>query len=512
MASAAEKLAESLKVLNALQSKGVVAVKSSDISRTHRERLLKAGFIQAVIKGWYIVSRPEEAVGESTAWYTSYWGFFAQYLSERFGEDWSFSPEQSLKLHAGDTTVPVQLLVRAPKAGNKKTDFPYNTSIFETRATLAQGDELVVKEGLRLFSVEEALTLVPESFFKANATDARTLLASMPDASALLARLLEGGHTRAAGRLAGAFRNIGSPLIADAVLSTMKAASHDVRELDPFAESVHFLNVGRAASPHVHRIRVKWVAMREEVIGHFPAAPPITNDVEAYLAAMDEIYVTDAYHSLSIEGYRVSPELIEKVRSGDWNPDAVMEDRAMRDALAARGYWEAFQVVRESARAVLEGKDPGEIAERDLAAWHRAMFAPSVAAGILNSTQLAGYRNGPVYIRGSRHVPMSVEAVRDCMPALVELLKEETDPRVRVVMGHFIFVYIHPFIDGNGRTARFLTNVMLAAAGRPWTVIKVDDRHAYMDALEAASVREDIVPLSRFLGDALKAHEGSRGL
>ena len=252
--------------------------------------------------------------------------------------------------------------------------------------------------------------------------------------------------------------------------------------------------------------------MREEVIGHFPAALPITNDVEAYLAAMDEIYVTDAYHSLSIEGYRVSPELIEKVRSGDWNPDAVKEDCAMKDALAARGYWEAFQLVRESARAVLEGKDPGEIAERDLAAWYRALFAPSVAAGILGSAQLAGYRNGPVYIRGSRHVPMSVEAVRDCMPVFFELLKEETDPRVRVVMGHFILVYIHPFLDGNGRTARFLMNVMLAAAGRPWTVIKVDDRHAYMDALEAASVREDIVPFSRFLGDDLKAHEGSRGL
>ena len=168
--------------------------------------------------------------------------------------------------------------------------------------------------------------------------------------------------------------------------------------------------------------------MREEVIGHFTAALPITNDVEAYLAAMDEIYVTDAYHSLSIEGCRVAPELIEKVRSGDWNPDVVKEDRAMKDALAARGYWEAFPVVRVSARAVLEGNDPGEIAERDLTAWYRALFAPSVAAGILNSAQLAGYRNGPVYIRGSRHVPMSVEAVRDCMPAFSNCSRRKPIP------------------------------------------------------------------------------------
>lgn len=118
------------------------------------------------------------------------------------------SPEQSLQLHAGDTTVPVQLLVRALKAGNMKTDFPHRTSIFETRATFAREDALIVKDGLRLFSMEEALILVPENFFKKNATHARTILAIMPDASALLARLLEGGHTSSAGRLAGAFRAV----------------------------------------------------------------------------------------------------------------------------------------------------------------------------------------------------------------------------------------------------------------------------------------------------------------
>ena len=507
MASAAEKLAESLEVLSDLQSRGVIAVRSVNLTRTHRERLLKAGFIKEVIKGWYIMSRPDELVGESTAWYTSFWGFCAQYLSDRFGEDWSLSPEQSLQLHAGDTTVPVQLLVRAPKAGNMKTDFPHKTSIFETRATFARGDELVVKDGLRLFSIEEALILVPENFFKQNATDALTILAIMPDASALLARLLEGGHTRAAGRLAGAFRSIGKTRIANEIVSTMKAASHDVRESDPFVESLLVPNAGRVTSPHVHRIRLKWEAMREAVIAHFPAAEPVTNDTEAYLRAMDEIYVTDAYHSLSIEGYRVSPELIEKVRSGGWNPDG--DDHTMKDALAAHGYWEAFQSVRESVRAVLESADAGKVAERDLTAWYRALFTPSVGAGILKAAQLAGYRNAPVYIRGSQHVPMSVEAVRECMPVFFELLRAETNPAVRVVLGHFIFVFIHPFLDGNGRTARFLMNVMLAAAGHPWTVIKVENRDAYMAALEAASVQEDIVPFAKFLADALKAQKAA---
>jgi len=505
MASAAEKLAGSLEELDTLQTKGVVAIRSSDLSRTHRERLMKSGFIKEVMKGWYIQSRPDENAGESTAWYTSFWPFCAQYLSDRFGENWSLSPEQSLVLHAGDTTVPTQVLVRAPKAGNSKTDLPHNTSLFETRATIATDDTLQIVDGLRLFSAEEALILVPEAFFQNHPTEARTVLAIMPDASRLLGKLLDGGHTRAAGRLAGAFRSIGSEKIADEILSAMKAASHDVREKNPFEQSITVANAGRITSPYVHRIRLKWDAMRDSIIEIFPEAKPVANDIEAYLKEIDGIYVTDAYHSLSIEGYRVSRELIEKVRSGTWNPNDNEEDRALKDALAARGYWQAFQRVKESVRAVLEGADAGEIVEKDLSDWYRNLFAPSVTAGILKASQLAGYRNSPVYIRQSQHVPMSVEAVRDCMPVFFDLLKEEANPAVRVVLGHFIFVFIHPFLDGNGRIARFLMNVMMAAAGQPWTVIRLEKRADYMHALEIASVQGDIRSFTAFLAETLAA-------
>lgn len=56
--------------------------------------------------------------------------------------------------------------------------------------------------------------------------------------------------------------------------------------------------------------------MREPVIARFPEAPGIPGDVEAYMKRVNNAYVTDAYHSLSIEGYRVSRQLIERVRSG----------------------------------------------------------------------------------------------------------------------------------------------------------------------------------------------------
>ena len=102
------------------------------------------------------------------------------------------------------------------------------------------------------------------------------------------------------------------------------------------------------------------------------------------------------------------------------------------------------------------------------------------------------------------HVPLRAEAVRDAMPTFFELLRNEPDPAVRVVLGHFIFVYIHPYFDGNGRMGRFLMNVMMAAGGYPWTVIPVQTRDRYMAALEAASVDQNIIPFAEFLAEQIR--------
>ena len=165
MAIAPEKLAASLEALEALQSGGTVAIRSTDLTRTHRERLLNAGFIREVMKGWYMSSRPDEAAGESTAWYTSFWHFIAQYFHVRFGEAWSLSPEQSLVLLSGNRTVPAQLMVRAPNARNGATDFPHGTSVFEARARIAEGGDLTSVDNMRVFTLEAALILVSDSFF-----------------------------------------------------------------------------------------------------------------------------------------------------------------------------------------------------------------------------------------------------------------------------------------------------------------------------------------------------------
>jgi len=191
------------------------------------------------------------------------------------------------------------------------------------------------------------------------------------------------------------------------------------------------------------------------------------------------------------------------VRSGNWNPDAVKADQDQRNALAARGYWQTFQAVKRSIEKVLAGRNPGTVADKDHGTWYRELFGPSVSAGILKAADLAGYRNGPVYIRRSLHVPPNYEAVRELMRTFFDLLSQEKEPAVRVVLGHFIFVYIHPYLDGNGRIGRFLMNLMCAAGGYPWTVVPLGKRDNYMSALEQASGHGTIEPFAKFLASLI---------
>jgi Fic/DOC family len=509
MATPQQKLAESLEALKALQDRGVAAIRTSDLSRTHRERLLKNGFIQEVMKGWYIPARPGERAGDSTAWYASFWDFCAAYLRARFGEDWCLSPEQSLSLHGGNLTVPRQLLVRTPKGGNKPTTLLHGTSIFDMRLNMPREQDVIEQHGLRLFSLPAALIEASPGFFAQNPTDTRTALATVADASDVVRRLLEGGHSAIAGRLAAAFRNIGRERIADDIVKAMRAAGYEIREQDPFQNRIDLNLPRRELSPYAGRIRLMWQQMRKAVIKQFPPSPGRPNDIDAYLKRVEDVYVTDAYHSLSIEGYRVSVELIERVRRGNWNPNAHEQDRKHADALAARGYWQAFQAVKKSVRAVLQNKNPGTVADEDHGSWYREMFAPSVTAGLIRPESLAGYRDSPVYIRRSMHVPLPHYAVPDAMQVFFEMLEKEARPAVRIVLGHFVFVYIHPYMDGNGRMGRFLMNVMLAADGYPWTVVPLERRDAYMAALEKASVQQNIIPFAQFLGKLV--HEGLEG-
>ena len=506
MSTPNEKLAASLSALQELQKAGRRVFQSNELSRIHRERLLQNGFLREVIKGWLISSSPSARDGDSTPWYASFWEFCARYCEKRFGVQWHLSPEQSLLLHSENTVIPSQVIVSSPKGANNKIELLFGTSLYDLKEPqLPLAPDLTTRDGLRLFAPIPALMKVSETFFNRNPIEIRLVLANIRDASELLRRLLDGGHSVVAGRLAGAFRHIGRPDIADEILETMTAAGFAVRETDPFETQQPLAARPVAAPPIVGRMQAMWDSMRGKVLEIFPASPGLPQDKDAYLRSVDEIYRNDAYHSLSIEGYTVSVELIERVRVGNWNPDNHDADRQSRDALAARGYWQAFQTVKKDVREIITGINPGALVRNTHREWYRQLFQPCVGAGLITPGALAGYRNDAVYLRTSRYIPPRWEAVRDAMPTLFDLLENETDAGVRAVLGHWMFGYIHPYPDGNGRMARFLMNAMLASGGYPWTIIRVEDRTPYLTALDRASIDGDIGPFADFIAARVRS-------
>ena len=312
-------------------------------------------------------------------------------------------------------------------------------------------DPIVNAHGIRTHSIASSLVYSSKAIFTHNPTEARTALAMIADASEVLAILLNGGHSTLAGRLCGAFRNIGRDKVANDISKTMKAAMYEIRENDPFETILDVQLSFRDRSPYANRLRLLWQSMREQMAAIFPESPGLARGKGKYLQNVEKLYVTDAYHSLSIERYQVTPELIERVRTGQWASKEHEENRRQKDAMAARGYWQAFQEVKQTIAKILDGTNAGKAASNDHQDWYRQLFAPSVAAGILRPSDLAGYRSHQVYIGGSKHVPLNIDAVRDTMPLLFELLENEEDAAVRAVLGHFIFVNIHPYMDGNGR-------------------------------------------------------------
>ncbi|MBS1121836.1 MAG: filamentation induced by cAMP protein Fic [Deltaproteobacteria bacterium] len=510
MSTPNEKLAAALKELSGLQHDSSRVFASKQLTRTSRERLLKHGFLQEVMRGWLMSASPAAMPGDTTPWFASFWEFCRRYCDERFGTAWNLSPEQSLLLHAENTTIPKQVIIHSPVAGNNRIDLLFGTSFFALRSKATPpARDLEIKNGLRVYGIAAALTRVPEDFFARYPIETQVVAASVREPSQLLSRLLEGGHATIAGRLAGLFRRLGQPAIADEILATMKAADHDVREADPLDADCVISPPAPSTSPIVARLQTLWAAARDTVIAEFPKAEGLPEDRDAYLQAIDDVYKIDAYHSLSIEGYQVTPELIQRVATGAWDPDQISSDRDNQNALAARGYWLAFQRVRETVKRILLSEASGQVVRTAHRDWYREMFGPHVAARLLSTSMLAGYRNAPVYLRGSRHVPPRWELLADAMPALFDLIEKEPEPAVRAVLGHWLFGYVHPFPDGNGRIARFLMNTLLAAGGYPWTVIRVEDRTEYLGALETASAESDVQPFARFVAHQMQRTQGS---
>ena len=154
----------------------------------------------------------------------------------------------------------------------------------------------------------------------------------------------------------------------------------------------------------------------------------------------------------------------------------------MREHLEAINHNEAITFLEELIN------DTNELTEIDIKNIHAI-----VLKGIDNEN--AGkYRTENVIISGATHIPPDSILVPELMEKLIyryDEWKEKYHPLVVSALLHAEFVKIHPFIDGNGRTARLLLNFEAMKNGYPPIIIKREQRHEYYDALDKGAITGD---------------------
>ena len=282
MAKIQEKLAESLAVLKKYQDAhgdNLVIQGADTLGRTHTERLVDSGYLQMVIRGWYIPSSPGSE-GDSTVWYVSYWSFITAYLDNRFDGKWCLSPEMSLYFHSGKTVIPRQLIVRSESGTNNILQLPFGTSIVDIKASLPPEVVQEPRYGVRLYPMEYALLMMGPDYYRHDALEARSCLASLKDVSPIVSAAIDGGHTTRAGRVAGALRSIGREEMADELrlaLVHVLLAEGAVLCLDGVTNRLLVVFVGN----HRHALLDLFIA-EVEVTEHLPyldAAPVVVTEL-----------------------------------------------------------------------------------------------------------------------------------------------------------------------------------------------------------------------------------------
>lgn len=207
----------------------------------------------------------------------------------------------------------------------------------------------------------------------------------------------------------------------------------------------------------------------------------------------------DAYHSTTMEGYRISPDAVDAIVRGESPLDGPLDEVSLRAAMAVQGYSIAFDSVLARARK------RAPVTESLILDLYEDLFRPSVDAGIVEPGELRGWRTSSVSLKGWRHVPPNARKIRDLISGLEGFAaKSGIDPVTRAFLVHLEFITIHPFLDGNGRLGRLLMNLELLSGGLPWVTIRADERNAFFRAIESAQVDQDTVPIIRFLWHLLR--------
>ncbi len=159
-----------------------------------------------------------------------------------------------------------------------------------------------------------------------------------------------------------------------------------------------------------------------------------------------------------------------------------VEGKSITEHLEAVNHAKAFDFIRK-----LINKKRKDVTEQTILDIH------SIILEKIDYTNAGRYRNISVRIAGSRVTLPNAMKVPDLMKEFIYWLHGEKDEVIKLAAdAHFKFVSIHPFIDGNGRTARLLMNLILMQSGFPPAIIRKEDRNAYIQSIEKGQLQKDL--------------------
>ena len=219
-------------------------------------------------------------------------------------------------------------------------------------------------------------------------------------------------------------------------------------------------------------------------------ARPLSRAIVAKLQEQFALEMT--YNSNAIEGNRLSlKETFLVINQG-----ITIKGKSLKDHLEAKDHHEALNYLYE-------------LVEYGKKHTFSTVLIRSLQQLVVRETdpKMAGsYRSGNVRITGSNHKPPEAHEVPSLMSGLVSWVSVHEKKLHSVelaALAHHKIVHIHPFDDGNGRTARLLMNLILMRAGYPLAIILKHDRKKYYDTLERAD-KGDYIQFVRFVAQAVE--------
>lgn len=213
----------------------------------------------------------------------------------------------------------------------------------------------------------------------------------------------------------------------------------------------------------------------------------------AALAQLQKHYDVDlTYTSNAIEGNTLTlRETAEVIEHG-----ITVGGKSLRDHLEAVDHYDALLWMRDLASATTP------VDENVVCELHRRIVARS-------QPEIAGiYSRNPRRIAGSPVIFPNPAKIPQLMEEFSAWLKTAPPEPASAFEAHYRLTAIHPFGDGNGRTARLLMNLLLIRGGYPPVAVRPEDRKAYLDSLERASLAEDFVPYQTLMHGRLDSTLG----